>query len=292
MKTTCSHTDLIIEQTTKSNDQEATQDKLDHLFNFIVNYYKTNLKNNESLSDYSCKQCSLIERQNSRLYICASCYYIGCFRLHSTQQQQSHIEQHSKENEQHDIFIDLIYGTVYCSKCKDYQYNEILEDSMRTSFYRANKLQFGKFSEWEPSQSILKLLKHFSVHLLNNTTNNTNNSVANSHLGAFQLFKLKSSSIIGLRGLLNLGNTCFMNCILQTFTHTPTLRDYFLSDKHVCCSVQSYKNKLSTSCLVCELVTLFQEFYSGKRSPHVPFNFLHQVWTQVKHLAGLVFELV
>jgi ubiquitin carboxyl-terminal hydrolase 22/27/51 len=28
------------------------------------------------------------------------------------------------------------------------------------------------------------------------------------------------------------------------------------------------------------------KFYSGKRTPHIPFNLLHQVWTQVKHLAG------
>lgn len=28
------------------------------------------------------------------------------------------------------------------------------------------------------------------------------------------------------------------------------------------------------------------EFYSGKRSPYIPFRLLHQVWTQVKHLAG------
>jgi hypothetical protein len=28
------------------------------------------------------------------------------------------------------------------------------------------------------------------------------------------------------------------------------------------------------------------KFYSGKRSPYIPYNLLHQVWTQVKHLAG------
>lgn len=88
-----------------------------------------------------------------------------------------------------------------------------------------------------------------------------------------------------------------MNCILQTFTHTPTLRDYFLSDKHVCLSNKnpyqnqsrrafSNNNPASTYCLVCELVVLFQEFYSGKRSIHIPFHLLYQVWTAMKHLAG------
>jgi ubiquitin carboxyl-terminal hydrolase 22/27/51 len=33
---------------------------------------------------------------------------------------------------------------------------------------------------------------------------------------------------------INLGNTCFMSCIVQTLIHTPLLRDYFLSDRHDC----------------------------------------------------------
>lgn len=44
---------------------------------------------------------------------------------------------------------------------------------------------------------------------------------------------LSASCTPGLCGLMNLGNTCFMNSALQCMSNTPPLTDYFLSDSYL-----------------------------------------------------------
>jgi len=87
------------------------------------------------------------------------------------------------------------------------------------------------------------------------------------------------NSRLGLRGLFNLGSTCFMNCIVQVLIHTPVLRDYFLSDQHNCES--------NGNCLVCEVSKLFQAFYSGATSSPISLHdLLYLIWLNCSHLAG------
>ena len=58
---------------------------------------------------------------------------------------------------------------------------------------------------------------------------------------------IRKNSYVGLRGLVNLGNTCFMSTIIQALCHTPTLRNFFLSKKYIglCnhCEMVRYEGK-------------------------------------------------
>lgn len=195
--------------------------------------------------------CAVCGNHGPRLHACVHCVHFACY--------QGHIQEHATTNNHH-LLIDMEHGQILCNACGDYIYDSEIGKLTR-NIKDKNRQILGldkEFRGWEPDDVELTLLQAHPKRR-----------------------RPTPNSTIGLRGLINLGNTCFMSCIVQALTHTPLLRDYFLSDKHVC-----QFNNDATRCLVCEISRLFQEFYSGNKAPLVLHKLLHLIWTHAHHLAG------
>lgn len=156
---------------------------------------------------FRCVECPSDEAQlGGRLYLCINCVYVCC---------KSHLNAHT-ENTGHNLFIDVASKHVFCKKCDDYVYDPEFERvalTEKAASVSSSLTLDGFTSPWAPKNAKEKavLQKHIDQ-----------NGVISSSLSAG----------LGLRGLCNLGNTCYTSCIIQALIHNPLLRNYFLGGMH------------------------------------------------------------
>lgn len=201
------------------------------------------------VSSPTCDKC---DQALSRPFVCLHCSFAGCW-------SEGHITNHLKETG-HTFCTDTKSGSVFCSECEDFVFDDTIDELYLAAVLsveeQSTKFQVAKrgrepYQPWIPTGDESTALKYIAT-----------------------------VPCQGRRGLLNLGQTCFLNVILQSFIHNPLLRNYFLSDRH------NSRLCKHSDCTCCEMDNLFTEIYSPTNTPFGPTSFLATTWKVSAEMSG------
>lgn len=212
-------------------------------------------------------RCSDCDMSNFYLvFVCLQCPHVGCYKTHAA--------QHARESG-HMFAIDSHNGLLFCFLCGDY-----------TNHSDLNKIRLSCVAACLGSET-------FKSGLTFSKGTDMAGMDADSEIKGYE--KPTGSAIQGLKGIVNLGSTCFMSCILQTMLHNPLVRyQFFNNDLHFFnCPSQAHYNYGDdqidefSACVTCLIDTTFKEFFTSPTSEGYGLtNLLTTAWYKNRLLAG------
>ncbi|SZF03945.1 unnamed protein product [Blumeria hordei] len=155
-----------------------------------------------------------------------------CIQCNATLTEKGR-KRHSDDTS-HRYFVESRTGTVFCQLCNDFIWDPTLEE-MRILKFGTGMFQGARKRKHE--DIFTELPKESISTVLANTIE-------------------ASCRVSGIRGIYNMGSTCYINVILQCIVNNPLLRNWYLGCNHQSseCSVKA--------CMSCSMDIMFQEFYS------------------------------
>lgn len=164
----------------------------------------TSVLEKEQFHSKECLTCIDCGSPGPNLWVCLqpSCHHLGC-----SEGKNDHSTLHFKKNFQHCIHMNVSTERIWCYVCE----HEV-HARAAIAYARANQdsIALGGSSASPP---------HIDIDLL---TPDSSDQIEETEAAE------QDESQLGLVGLQNMGNTCYMNAALQALSNTVPLTNYFL----------------------------------------------------------------